>query len=160
MKISPLVLITLVLFAQISAHATLDNVQSTIDQARAYLGEESRLNAVESIQYRGKVTLFQEPVMEGEVILTFQKPYSQKIEFVFPEQKMTTGFNGYEGYDYIEGKLKDGRPYRNIRSIGGDDLRRNKAAALENLSFFRPFRMNEDNTKDRGLMEVGGISAH
>jgi hypothetical protein len=160
MKILSVFLVTLMLVAQTPAQASLDKVKSTVDKARSYLGDTNKLNSVKTIQFHGKITLFQESEREGEVILSFRKPYSEKIEFIFPEQTMVTGFNGYEGYEYIQGKLKNGEPFQNIRSIGGDDLRRNKAAALENLSFFRPFTFDEENIKDYGIVEVDGKSAH
>lgn len=161
MKTRLLILFTFLLFVQVQA--SLDDVESIVDKARSYLGEESKLKAVHAIRFHGKVKLYQEEgtAKEGEVILTFQKPYSQKIEFIFPDQNMVTGFNGYEGYEYIEGKSEEGPPARNIHSIGLDDARRNKASALENLSFFRPFPLTSDNVKDYGTVEMeDGISAH
>ena len=157
MRIPSLVLVAFLLLVQ--AQASLDDVEAIVRKARTYLGDESQLKAVHALQFRGKVTLYQEnTTKEGEVILTLRKPYSQKVEFIFPDQSMVTGFNGYEGYEYVEGKYEDGTPYRVIHSIGLDDARRNKAAALENLSFFRPFTFTGDNVKDRGVVTVNGVS--
>lgn len=146
---------------------SLDNVESIVNKARAYLGSETDLEAVHSIQYRGTVTLYQgkdaegneRDPMVGQAILSFEKPYSQKIEFIFEEQSLVTGFNGYEGYEYVSFNQEAGDPVINIRSIGGDELRRNKAAAVENLQFFRPFDFDMKNTVDKGLVEVDGKQA-
>lgn len=157
-----LVLTTLNIFAD-----SLDNVEAVVNKARSYLGSEIDLDAVHSIQYRGTVTLYQGKDAEGndrdplvgEAILSFEKPYSQKIEFIFEKQSLVTGFNGYEGYEYVKVDQEAGEPLVNIRSIGGDELRRNKAAAVENLEFFRPFEFDMKNTLDKGLVEVDGKQA-
>ena len=51
-------------------------------------------------------------------------------------------------------------PIINIRSIGGDELRRNKAAAMENLYFFRPFKFDGNNVVDKGVSTVEGKQVH
>lgn len=160
MKFQTSCLFALTLLSPCFSHASFEKVEAAINQARAYLGGEAALKAVEGIQYRGKVILYQgETPMEGNVILTFQKPYSQKIEFIFADQSMVTGFSGYEGYEYVERTDPDGETVRNIRSIGGSELRRNKAASIENLSFFKPFALSRETIKDHGLVEFDGVSA-
>ena len=152
----------------VQAAAPLDSIQATVDAARAYIGGDAKLDTVHALQYRGTVTLFQgkdaqgndqEPLV-GQAILSFEKPYSQKIEFIFDKQSLVTGFNGYEGYEYVSFNQEDGEPAVNIRSIGGDELRRNKAAALENLRFFKPFTFDATNVKDKGMTTVDGKKAH
>ena len=147
--------------------ASLDNVESIVSKARSYLGTEAALDGVHAIQYRGTVTLYQGKDAEGndrdpligEAILSFEKPNSQKIEFVFDKQSLVTGFNGYEGYEYVQLEQEAGDPLINIRSIGGDELRRNKAAALENLKFFRPFAFTMKNAVDKGTAQIDGKQA-
>lgn len=150
------------------ANASMESVEATVAQARNHLGGDAKLDAIDALQYRGTVTLYQgtdaegnarEPLV-GTALLSFQKPSSQKIEFHFPEQSLVTGFNGFEGYEYLEIQQEVGDPIRNIRSIGGDELRRNKAAAIENLRFFRPFAFDNENVRDRGFKEEAGNAVH
>jgi hypothetical protein len=139
--------------------ASLADVESTVQMARARLGEEQALKSVQAIRYHGKVTLFQPEQRTGEVILTFQKPCSQKIEFVLEDRRMVTAFNGYEGYELVEGVV-EGQTRSNIRSVGGDELRRNKAAAIENLNFFRPFPYDAASVVDHGMKDIDGKTLH
>lgn len=168
MKHSFLCTFLLLGIVSLAAQASMESVETTVAKAREYLGGDAKLNAIHSLQYRGTVILHQgkdaegndrEPLV-GNAILSFQKPSSQKIEFHFPEQSLVTGFNGYEGYEYLEIQQEVGDPMRNVRSIGGEELRRNKAAAIENLRFFRPFEFSDTNVKDHGTTEEAGKSAH
>ena len=156
MKIPSLILLSFLLLIQ--SQASLEQVESIVAKARAHLGTESALDAVQSIRYHGKITLFQEDdtQKEGEVVLTFMKPCSQRIEFIFPDQTMVTGFNGHEGWELTEGKLEDGKPYHGVRPMSFDDTRRTKAASVENLCFFHPFSFDYENVKDRGTATVDG----
>jgi hypothetical protein len=139
--------------------ASLDTIETVVKKARAHLGEEAKLQAVQSIQYRGKVVLHQEENLEGEAILTFQKPDSQRIEFRFPDRVLVSGFDGFEGYEFLEWEV-EGVRQNQTRSLGGDELRRNKAAAIENLNFFRPFSFNRENVIDRGRVMVDAKNTH
>lgn len=160
MKIRSILLPLTFICAIASASASIAEVDAIIKKARAHVGTEAALASIDAIQFRGKVKLNQnEEMVEGTVLLTFQKPSSQKIEFVLPDRTMVTGFNGYEGYEFVEGKDPQGKPVRNIRSVGGDELRRNKAAAIENLGFFRPFEFNSNNIKDHGVVDIDGTPA-
>jgi hypothetical protein len=157
------------LFTSLSMQAAdLSAVEQTVAKARQHLGGEQALQSVHSLQYRGTVTLQQgkdeagnerEPLV-GKAILSFDKPFSQRVEFVFEDQSLVTGFNGFEAYEYVEFQQEVGDPLRNTRSIGGDELRRNKAAAIENLMFFRPFPFDSNNVKDHGIKTEGGKQVH
>ena len=154
-----LTLFTFSFFSSIS-FAGIPEVEAIVKKAREHLGSEEALTAIDAVQYRGTVKLFQEEVMEGKVVLTFKKPHLQKIEFIFPDSVMESGFNGYEGYESLTSQDESGKPVKSTRSIDSEESRRNKAAAIENLSFFRPFDFNDENVSDKGLVDYEGGKAH
>jgi hypothetical protein len=140
--------------------ADLSAIEATVTKARVYVGTEEALAALESIQYRGKVTYYGEEEEIGEAIISFKKPGSQRVEFIFPNRRHVSGFNGYEGYEFVEREDEFGVPAKDMRVVKGVELRLNKFASIENIYYYRPFELTEANTVDHGIVTINGIETH
>jgi outer membrane lipoprotein-sorting protein len=108
-------------------------LEEVIDRARSFVGPEGKLEAVESLAYRGTLT----PAGDGEpreVRLLLEKPANQRLEIEQGNGRVTMIVNPLEGF-MVEENLESGQ--RRIIPLPTDQVRRFKANATENLYFFR-----------------------
>ena len=139
------------LFAVTLNGAEVDNILS---KARARLGSEQKLNAVQTIQYEGKVY-----GAGGEQLdtldLTFQKPAKQLLVVESEKMKRSTGVNGFEGFVEVINKED---PYKSgVIVLDFNRVRRLLANAAENLYFFEgPKQRSGGEITLEGTQEVRG----
>ncbi len=109
-------------------------VDQVIDRARARLGSESTLNAVQSIQYEG---LIQDA--DGETISTltlrFKRPGMQRLDRTHGTVTDITAVNGFEGYSLRLDSDED-KP-RGILVLQPNQVDNLVCMAHENLYFFK-----------------------
>ncbi len=152
------VIATAFIFTTITSSAVAAELEAVIDKARAYLGSEEALNGIETLQYKGNITIFnEEENQEGRVTLTFAKPFSQTIFLDLGNITKLTGYNGYEGYEQITQQVEgEEEPLVGTTSLSLVETRRLKASSLENLGFFRPYKNLEDRASYLGQEELEG----
>lgn len=127
--------IALTIIASITAfglHA--ETVEQVIERARAYLGKEKALKAVNTLQYSGRV-IDGEGNQTGTISLEFKRPYLQRLELDSEAGIETTGVNGYEGW---RERIDKENPLRNgVMVLPPTQVQYLIANARENLNFFR-----------------------
>ncbi len=142
--------LTLMFTSSLSA-AEVDDI---LAKARARLGPEQKLEAVESIQYEGQVY-----GPDGEKLdtldLTFTKPDKQLLIVESETLKRSTGVNGFEGFVEVINKED---PYKSgVIVLDFNRVRRLLANAAENLYFFNGPRQRTGGTITlEGTQEVHG----
>lgn len=116
--------------ASLAAATPLEDV---IAKARAFVGPEDKLEAVETLSYEGTLT----PAADGEtrtVRLILEKPARQRLEIEREDGRVTMIVNDLEGF-MVQENLATGA--RRVDPLPVDQVRRFKANAAENLYFFK-----------------------
>lgn len=140
----------------VSAVALGADVASTLKKARAYLGPEATLAAVTSVAYRGNALSTENTSMRVDIV--FQRPDRQRITARTNERVEVTGLDGYEGWQRVE-DTSDKSRWR-LALLGKDQVKRLRANAWENLSFYQGIESRGGQTKDGGVTTIDGRSAH
>jgi len=117
-----------------------------ITKARAYLGTEAALNAVNTLHYSGKLELSDMDAdgPEGPITIEiiFERPYHQRSTVTSERGTEITVLNGYDAWQRVSAANDDTR--WNLTLLQIPQIKNLRANAWENLSFFR------------GLEEAGG----
>lgn len=144
-------LIFSLLFTSTLCGAEVDDI---LAKARARLGTEQKLDAVETIHYQGKVYGANGEELDA-LDLTFQKPNRQLLVVESEKMKRSTGVNGFEGFVEVINKED---PYKSgIIVLDFNRVRRLLANAAENLYFFEgPKYRSGGEIKLEGTQEVRG----
>lgn len=125
-------LVVLAAFALTTA-ANAESADAVISRARAQMGPEEVLNAVNSIRYEGRV-LSPEGEEQGRVRLYFRRPYDQRVEMEIDGVLDITVVNDLEGY--LERRdLNTGKQKRVV--LPANEVRLKHCNTMENLGFFR-----------------------
>jgi hypothetical protein len=103
-----------------------------IAKARAFLGSESALNAINSIHYIGTLEVSGKASLPTEII--FQKPYRQHISVKGPKVIETTALDGYDAWQ--KRTNADNPAQWQIVLLDAGQVRHLRANTLENLSFY------------------------
>lgn len=132
-----------------------DPVDAVISRARAALGPERVLNAVDTLYYRGRI--FNEAgEEEGLITLAFKKPYLQRVEVVEDGIESTSVVDDYEGY-FMQTNMATGD--QQIIMMSADRFRLMADTGLENLYFFRgPLQRRNGQIKLAGEQEINGVA--
>jgi outer membrane lipoprotein-sorting protein len=131
-----------------------------IAKARAYLGSESALNSVKSLQFNGTVTTIDTAAPDkpttATIEITVQKPDKQRVVASTSKGTETTAVDGYEGWQ----RYQETANPKNIRLIAlkPEAVRRLRAQAFENLSFFRGLERQGGRIEDQGTATIDGIT--
>jgi outer membrane lipoprotein-sorting protein len=130
-----------------------------IGKARAYLGTEAALNAVNSVHYKGTVTTIDaaDPSKQSRATIDIivQKPNQQRIVANSERGVDTTAVDGYEGWQ----RFQDAANPKNNRLVvmKPDAVKRMHAQAWENLYFYRGLERQGGRIEDRGSVKVDGV---
>src|SRR5687767_5565819 len=131
-----------------------------IAKARAYLGSEAALNAIKSLQFKGTVTTTDSAAPDkpttAMIEITVQKPDKQRVVASTGKGTETTAVDGYEGWQ----RYQDAANPQKIRLVAlkPDAVKRLRAQAFENLSFFRGLERQGGRTEDQGTATIDGIT--
>ena len=142
--------------------ARADDVNAVITKARANVGSEVALNALQSVHYAGtlEATALDEKGASKEVKVAieiiFQKPYQQRIVATSDDKIEITALDDYEGWQR-EQDPKDSARWR-MTLLGKDQIKRLRANTWENLAFYRGIAHNGGRVIDLGLVSVDGKS--
>ena len=131
-----------------------------IAKARAHLGSEAALNALKSIQFKGTVTTTDPSAPDKQttasIEITVQKPDQQRVVASTSKGTETTAVDGYEGWQ----RFQDSTNPKNMRLIvlKPDAVKRQRAQAFENLSFFRGLEQHGGRIEDQGTATIDGVT--
>jgi len=152
-----------VLLAAGTALAFLTEIQAAelpiIAKARAFLGSEAALNAVQSIRYAGTlvVTDSVDPVAQtpAAMDLVFQKSFQQRVQATSASRIEVTALDDYDGWQRVQDPADPTRWQQSL--LGTDQIKRLRANTWENLAFFRGIERNGGRVEDQGPVTFEGI---
>lgn len=130
-----------------------------IATARAFLGSEATLEGVTAVRYSGTMTS-PDPKNPGTrvratVELAFQKPDRQVMTVTSDAAIETTVLDGYDAWQ--EQRDPKDPSKRRVMLLGPDQIRRLRASAWENLSYFRGLESRGGQVVDGGVVTVDGV---
>jgi hypothetical protein len=141
----------------LSGHAEYADV---VAKARAYLGTEAALNAVQTIHYSGTLETVDDvggvakPLKLG-IEIFFRKPFQQRIVVTTEKSIETTALDGYEAWQRQQDPTDLAR--WQVKLLSPDQIKRLRANASENLAFFRGIETRGGAVVDQGEAEVEGV---
>jgi hypothetical protein len=153
----------LLLFA-VSVAALSAQTNALLQKARAYLGSESALSAVKSVHYTGKLktsvvsSTGEEVTAEADILITFAKPYYQRIEIVATDKREITALDDYEAWQRIQNSTNEAQWRMTI--LDAPQVRRLRANTWENLNFFGNVSKIGGRVEDLGLVDMDGQKLH
>ena len=130
-----------------------------IAKARGFLGTEEVLSNVKSVHYIGTVTTVDpadpKKEMHGTIEIIAQKPDQQRVVAKSEKAIETTALDGYEAWQ----RTQDPANPQNQRQIvfSPDAVKRLRAQAWENLSFFRGLEHRGGRMEEQGTREIDGM---
>jgi outer membrane lipoprotein-sorting protein len=142
--------------------ASAQTSEQIIAKARAYLGGEAALNAIQSVHFVGTLETVQ-TTAEGPKRQTFgleirvQKPCQQLIVTTSPEFVDSTGLDEYSGWDLTQKGGSQGG--LQLTPFGPAQVKRLRANTWENLYFFKGIEKRGGRSEVVGLDQVDGHSA-
>lgn len=142
------------------AVAAVAGEPAIVDRARAFVGTELALQALNAVRFVGTIASTDpaDPTKSTRVSveIVFQHPSRQWLRATSAEVTETTVLDGYEGWKRIE-SLKDAKDWRQI-SLGLDVIRRMRATTWEALSFWRGIEAQGGRAEDEGTATVEGVA--
>lgn len=140
--------------AFLAIHASAaGEADAIIAKARAYLGSESALDSVKSVQFTG--TIAEGSEKRGTIVITLKKPFQQRIERTIGDDREVTALDGFDAWTRRE-NLKDPDDWR-LTLIPAEDIKRLQANNVENLNFFRGAQRRGGSVEVRGSETVDGV---
>jgi hypothetical protein len=134
--------------------AAAESTDQWVAKARAFLGSEGALNAVNSIHYVGSLEVQDKSGIPTEII--FQKPYRQYITVKGPKIIETTALDGYDAW---QKRTNPENPLQwQVVLLDAGQIRRLRANTLENLSFYSSREMKGCVLELLGQVTVDGVS--
>ncbi len=137
---------------------------ATLQKARAYLGSESALTAVASVHYEGKLKTVvtdatgEQVTAEAAIMITFARPYFQRIEILATDKQEITALDDYEAWQRIQNPADESQWRLTI--LDAPQVRRLRANTWENLNFFGDITAVGGRIEDLGRVTVEGRSLH
>lgn len=142
------------------AVATLHAEPAIIAKARAFLGAESTLQAVNSVRYVGTLVTA-DPAdatkqTRAQVEIAFQKPSQQRITINYEKNVEQTALDGYDGWQRQQAP-GDSSKWRQVL-LTPEQIKRLRANTLENLSFYRGLERHGVAVEDQGAATIDGLA--
>lgn len=114
------------------ATLSASEVEETLKKARAQVGTEAALKAVETLQYEGTI-YDKDNQLVGQLKLSFARPNNQRLEIVKDGFLEVTAVSRYSGYfQRFDG---DGKSVF-LKAMNVSQVKRLQANSYENLNFF------------------------
>lgn len=160
MRIRCLAACSLLLLAN-PAHA---EAPAIIDQARAFLGSEADLNAVQAVRYQGQLTSTdtsgsgETRTVEAQIEIVFQRPMRQRIVARAGTKVEITALDDYEAWQWVEDIANPASA--RLTLLGKEQVKRLRSNTWENLSFFRAADSALGEIVDHGRVDLEGRPAH
>lgn len=131
-----------------------------IAKARAYLGSDAALNAIKSVHYNGTI-ISPDPAdpakqTRAAIEIIAQKPDQQRVVAKTDNGVETTVVDGYEGWQRFQETANPKN--QRLTVMKPDAVKRQRAQAWENLSFFRGLERQGGRVEDQGTKVIDGIT--
>ncbi len=132
---------------------------SIIAKARALLGTEAALNAVNSVHYTGTLTTT-DPVdptkkTSAPIDIIFQRPDQQRIQASGPRIIEVTALDGYDGWQRQQETADPTKWQQTL--LGPDQIKSLRANTIENLTFFRVPPGSSVKLEEAGTASFDGV---
>ncbi len=132
---------------------------ATLAKARAFIGPESAIKAVNSLRFTGELEVVEpgSPTPGGARLeIIFQRPDRQIITATNENQTETTALDGYDAWQRITDRADASRWRVNL--LGPDQIKRLRANTFENLAFYRGIETRGGRIEDRGSVSIDGVA--
>ena len=136
----------------LAGRAAVDDI---LAKARAYLGPDAALEAVESVRYVGSIDTGADG-KSAPIEIIFARPVRHRIEVTGDKRIEVTVLDDYEGWQRVQ-SIEDPSRWQ-VTLLGRQQIKRMRAITLENLAFFRATQLNHGHIEDLGTAEVDGTS--
>ncbi|RME66773.1 MAG: hypothetical protein D6781_14555 [Verrucomicrobia bacterium] len=135
-------------FAAASAEA-----EEIIARARAHIGRDEVLDAVQSIRFTG--TILMENGLSGDIEIIVRKPMHQRVEITLGRVREITGLSDYDGWRKLEpiGSPEDWQ----LTLLEAPQIQRLRANTVENIGFFKGTELDGGRVEVLGEEEVDGV---
>jgi hypothetical protein len=142
--------------------APAQTADAIIARARAYLGGDAALNAINSVHFAGVLETEQvtPPGLKPEtfrVDVIFQKPYQQRIVATGAESIETTALDGYVAWQRIQ-EVRNRNRWQ-LSALGPGEIKSLRANTWENLGFFKGIEQRGGRVEVLGTASVDGKPA-
>lgn len=130
-----------------------------IAKARAFIGPEATLDAVQSLRLIGELEVLDgtEPASApAKIEILFQKPDRQRITATNENRTETTALDGYDAWSRVTDP-SDSSQWQ-VTLLGPEQIKRLRANTFENLAFFRGLERHGARVEDRGTATVDGVA--
>ncbi len=130
-----------------------------IAKARAYLGTEASLDAVQGLKMLGQLEVVDAANSSpgaAKLEIIFQKPDRQRITAVSDSRTEITALDGYDAWSRVSDP-KDPSKWQ-VTLLGPDQIKRLRANTFENLAFYRGLESRGARVEDRGTATVDGVA--
>lgn len=133
---------------------------ATLAKARAYIGPEAALDAVQALRFKGELSVADGQVDAGaasaQLEILFQKPDRQLITAISDSRTETTALDGYDAWQRVADPADPAR--WQVTLLGPDQIKRLRANTFENLAFFRNIERAGGYIEDKGTATVDGVA--
>ena len=152
----------LVVFVSAAASHAAAGVDEVIARARATVGSEAALKALESLHYTGTLTTTatddkgEAREVKVAIEIIFQRPYRQRIVATSENKIEITALDDFEGWQR-EQDPSDTNRWR-MTLLSGEQIKRLRANTWENLSFFSGIEQRRGTVNDLGTVTLDGKS--
>lgn len=138
-----------------------------VAKARAYLGPEEALNSIRSLHFEGTIETTEsskDPADASKAIdrpvhlaidIVFQKPMQQRQILRSEKVERMTVLDGYDAWEKVSVLGSPAAP--RITLLGPTEIKRLRAATIENLSFYSNQGSDSRQITLLGHTEVGGV---
>ncbi len=130
-----------------------------IAKARDYLGGDTQLRAVETIQFQGTFTTH-EGDGKGEILIYLKKPFKQRLDVIRAHDGIveTTAINDIDGWGRRANE-KDAEDWT-IRILSMGELKRMRANTFDNLNFYSGIEQLGGSIINKGIVNKEGKEAY
>lgn len=127
--------------------------------ARAFVGSEAALNAVQSLRFIGQLEVVDADAAAGgaaKLEILFQSPDRQRITATNDKRVEITALDGYDAWQRVADAKNDSA--WQVTLLGPDQIKRLRANTFENLSFYRGIEAQGGHIEDRGTATIDGVA--
>lgn len=133
--------------------------QALISKARAFIGSEAALGAVQALRMVGQLEVVdgaESAAGTAKIEILFQKPDRQRITATSEARVEVTALDGYDAWSRVSDP-QDNSQWQ-VTLLGPDQIKRLRANTFENLSFYRGLESRGARIEDRGTATVDGVA--
>jgi outer membrane lipoprotein-sorting protein len=131
-----------------------------IAKARAYIGTESALESLKSVHYTGTLVTAdpKDPAKQARAAMEiiFQRPDRHRIMATTDKVIEVTALDGYDGWQRVQDAADASKWQQTL--LGTEQIKKLRAIAWENLSFYRGLERRGGQIEDQGTKVIDGVT--